>query len=110
MTEVQAHYSQPEGPPQVIISDEHITNLQVREDSILLARVPIGMTAQQGQQVMDAIRQIVHKKTGLDPGILMVARDCDLASLDTEALDTLRAEIDATLQYKYSKQGGDGGN
>ncbi len=96
--------------PLVQITDEHIANLQVKEDTILLVRVPIEMTAGTGQRIMDSIRQVVHKKTGLDPGILMVARDCELASLGIKALIVLKAEIDATLQYKYSQQGGDGGS
>lgn len=94
----------------VRISDEHIQKLQLEEDSVLLIRVPIELAIHQGQQIMDVIRQVVQKQTGQDPEILMVARDCELSSLNIEALQVLRAEIDATLQYKFAQHGGDGGN
>ena len=96
--------------PLVQITDEHIQKLQLEKDSVLLIRVPIELAIHQGQQIMDVIRQVVHKQTGHDPGILMVTRDCELSSLTIEALQMLRAEIDATLQYKFAQHGGDGGN
>ncbi len=95
---------------QPMITDEHIEKLEIAEDSVLLVRVPINMSRSEGTQILDQIRKIIHGKTGFDPGVLMVARDCDLAALDIESLNKLRAEIDATLQYHYSKHGGNTSN
>ena len=92
------------------ISDMHIEKLEIAEDSVLLLRVPINLSQAEGVRTLNLIRNLVHEKTGFKPGILMVARDSDLASLNIEALNKLKAEIDATLQYHYSKLGGDGGN
>ena len=100
--------NQPES--QIMITDEHIEKLDIANDTVLLVRVPINMTKDEGAKALDNIRKIVHETTGCDPGVLMVARDCDLASLDIQALNKLRAEIDATLQYHYSKYGGEGVN
>jgi len=102
-------YSQP-GDPQIVITDEHIEKLEINDECILLVRVPINMTQENGKMTMDAIRKVVHAKTGLDPGILMVARDSDLSALDPESLSRLRDEIDATIQYHYAQQGENKGN
>jgi len=95
---------------QFMVTDDHLSALDVKDDTVLLVRVPMEMSKEEGKYTLDLIRQVVHEKTGHDPGILMVARDCDLAQLDIETLDKLKAEIDATLQYHYSKIGGDGGS
>lgn len=92
------------------ISDEHITKLEIKKGSIILMRVPINMTRIEGAQAISTIRKVIHEKTGINPGVLLVVRDCELASLNIPALNQLKAEIDATIQYHYSKQGGSGGN
>lgn len=105
MTEIQPQYSQPKAPPQIIISDEHISKLEINAETILLVRLPMETTAEEGTRIFAAIQQVVKMKVGIDPGILMVARDCDLVTLDIEALNLLRAEIDATLQYRLGVKG-----
>lgn len=102
-------YSQP-GDPQAVISDEHIEKLEINDECVLLIRVPLNMAPQQGEMIMATIRKIVQRKTGNDPGILLVARDCDLAALDIESLSRLRDEIDASIQYRYARQGENKGN
>lgn len=96
--------------PPVQVTDEHIQKLQVEKDSILLVRVPIELAQAEGKAILETIQQVIHKKTGHNPGILMVARDCDLSLLDIEALEMLRAEIDATFQYRFRHFGGNAGN
>lgn len=105
MTEIELRYSAPQLPAPIIISEEHITNLNITPETVLLVRVPMATPAAEGERIFNTIRQVVQKKTGIDPGILMIARDCELSELDIEALSVLRAEIDATLQYKLGAKG-----
>ena len=92
------------------LSGEYLTKLEIEPDTVLILRPPPDSSTENMVQAMRAIKAVIKNKTGMEPGLLIVAQDTELVAMGVETLIMLRHEIDASLLYMQSKFAGEKGN
>ncbi len=91
----------------LMFTDEHLEKLEIKEDTVLILRTPFQSSAVDLINAMRTIKAIVLEKTGHEPGLLLVPRDTDISLMDIDSLTMLKHEVQASLDYIYSKSGAD---
>jgi len=90
------------------ITDEHLSNLDIQPESILLLKVPINTSNAALRMAMDEVKKVVHGSVGYYPGLLIIPADVELTSMRVDQLENMRNEIDGILQWKLSAEHGIG--
>jgi hypothetical protein len=87
------------------LTADQIQKLDIKPNSILMVRVPVHTSDSELTMAMRTVRETVKNGTGLEPAILLIPRDCDLALLGMEALVMLRNEVEISINFLLQQDG-----
>ncbi len=80
------------------ITDEHLTKLEIGEDSVLILRVPRELGREETCIIRDCVLKRIFGITGKNLQMITIADDFEISLLDVDALRNLKAEIDAVIE------------
>lgn len=82
---------------EIHITDDHLENLEITDNSVLLVRMPGRIIQEQTIMIRKSLQKCIQEKTGMNPGLLFISNDVEVSTLDAETLRNLKAEIDQII-------------
>lgn len=87
----------------ILINDDTLKKMDINEKSILVLKMPYGVSAEDVKIAMDAVQKTGRDSINKDVGVLILPHDHEVEKLDLQSLILLKARVDSLL-ICYTKQ------
>lgn len=87
------------------ITDEHLEKLEIEKDSVLLVRMPQEMSNAALSEACQSTRKYIQERIGRDVPLIAIPNDVEISTLDAEALNSLKTEINLIILRKRKGEG-----